>query len=683
NKCHQHRMGCTSSKKHRMSKSEKAMKAALLIQRWYRRYMARLEVRRRATWNIFQSIEYAGEQDQMKLYNFFNSMMTQFSAENVNQGRIIKAFSEEQKRSLSTGTMMSDELESEDKVLLQETDPEGITVESSYKGPHLSFPITRTQVQALVQAFKTKQMLHVKYLLQLLHDARRMLRQCGNINRATTAISHQITVCGDLHGKLDDLYMIFHKNGLPSVDNPYVFNGDFVDRGANSVEVATLLFACFLASPNEVYINRGNHEDHMMNLRYGFIKEIMKKYKEHATKVVRLFEDVFSWLPVATVINDKVLVVHGGVSEQVDLDFIQSIDRHKFVSVLRPPCAMKLTHIDVQSIDVHELHEWKQMLDLLWSDPKNIKGSIPNTFRGGGCYFGEDITRKILVLTIFSASNYYEDGSNRGAYIKLLDNDPNPHIVQYVSASSARRKVTFTQRISNLESSALNSLRERFVACKAQLLHEFHKYDTEGKGLISPMDWCTAMEHVIDVDVPWCMLRTRLAHTNADGMVIYSSTFHDLSVDHRNSECAMSVTETLYRHKDILETIFRIFDKDSSGYISMSEFEEACGILTRHASIPMPQSQIAEIAQSLDLNKDGQIDFNEFLEAFRIVDSGKVDWTPRQSIQESELLFDDDEVEFIDLEEAGEKRSLVNDDVHKHETQTVGTVPHATEPTCT
>ena len=63
------------------------------------------------------------------------------------------------------------------------------------------------------------------------------------------------------------MHILTIQNGLPHAKNPYLFNGDFVDRGVYSVEICILFFCFILLDPNSVYLNRGNHEDYIVNYR--------------------------------------------------------------------------------------------------------------------------------------------------------------------------------------------------------------------------------------------------------------------------------------------------------------------------------------------------------------------------------------------------------------------------------
>jgi serine/threonine-protein phosphatase 5 len=75
----------------------------------------------------------------------------------------------------------------------------------------------------------------------------------------------QLTICGDIHGQYYDLLNIFKLNGLPSADNMYVFNGDFVDRGSWSIECILTLLAWKVLYPGAMHLSRGNHETNDMN----------------------------------------------------------------------------------------------------------------------------------------------------------------------------------------------------------------------------------------------------------------------------------------------------------------------------------------------------------------------------------------------------------------------------------
>ncbi|MED6293570.1 hypothetical protein CHARACLAT_011816 [Characodon lateralis] len=701
------------------------LKAAVLIQRWYRHYMARLEMRRRYTWNIFQSIEYAGEQDQLQLSSFFTYMLDNVTQLNGNGPDLI--------------SQLLDPVI--DPWLDRETCYKTISIPESYTGPRISFPLSVSDTNTLLSAFKEQQILHARYVLQLLYETKKLLKQMPNIVHLSTSYTKEITVCGDLHGRLDDLLLIFYKNGLPSAETPYVFNGDFVDRGKKSVEVVILLFAYLLLYPDHMHLNRGNHEDHIMNLRYGFTKEVMQKYKTHGREILQLFKDVFSLLPIATVIDAKILIVHGGISDQTDLELLSSIERHKVKSALRfPRCSLEQLDIGqshrlgkrMRSTDssrprsshsYNENHrtpslrkrrcrlsrqnsgdstssssssssscsslcspqtpscisprtypsspstpynvlqvpfldslssvplpsppqqerEWKQIVDILWSDPRTQEGCSPNTFRGGGCYFGPDISQRLLhqhglqllirsheckqegyelchdghVITIFSASNYYEEGSNRGAYIKL-GKELVPRFYQY-QVSRTTRRLTLTQRVRAAEGSALRSLKEKLFAHRSELMTSFQQYDPKETGCVSVGEWAKVLESVLRLDLPWRTLRPHLVHLAPDGSVEYQSCFEDVGPGAALPQVSPNLAETLFRYRTDIEIIFNIIDKDHSGLISIEEFRHTWRLFSAHLGVAIDDGAIDELARSIDFNKDGSIDFTEFLEAFRVV----------------------------------------------------------------
>nr|XP_029721777.1 serine/threonine-protein phosphatase rdgC-like isoform X2 [Aedes albopictus] len=645
-----------------MTKIERTMKAAILIQRWYRRFLARIEIRRRYTWTIFQSIEYAGEQDQVRLYNFFNALLTHIPE---TAGRPID--SQETSRSSSTALDMKFSDESDDLA------EEGITgPERSYQGPHIKFPLDKKELEVIIDLFrKKKNRLHAKYVAGILREATSKLKRLPNLNQASTAISKQVTICGDLHGKLDDLLVVFHKNGLPSPENPYVFNGDFVDRGKKGLEVFLLLLSTFLVFPGGVFLNRGNHEDTVMNVRYGFVREVHQKYKHNAERLLKLIDEVYRWLPLGTIVNNRVLVVHGGISDSTDLDLIRSLDRGKYVSLLRPP----ITESSAPGAEIIDKVEWKQVFDILWSDPQHNEGCRPNSLRGAGTYFGPDVTNKFLqryklqylvrsheckpdgheimhggkVITIFSASNYYEIGSNKGAYLKL-DPQLDTHFVMYTAAASKTRKLTFRQRVGLVESSALRELAARLRERRVELEREFKTRDTQNTGMLTVTKWCEAMEAATNLGLPWRMLRDKLApvdnptasSTTSGSEVKYLKTLHLLDTD--SFKCAQngtaSVAESLYKNKSSLEAIFRILDKDNSGQISLEEFGEACDLLEKHFP-HNTHEQLLDMCRMMDINKDGLVDLNEFLETFRLCENAKAQLL--EHLQETALAKEEQE----------------------------------------
>jgi serine/threonine-protein phosphatase PP1 catalytic subunit len=227
-----------------------------------------------------------------------------------------------------------------------------------------------------------------------------------------------IKIVGDVHGQYFDLLRLFEYGGFPPEAN-YLFLGDYVDRGKQSLETICLILAYKLKYPENFFMIRGNHECASINRIYGFYDECKRRY---SIKLWKVFNDCFNCMPLAAIVDDKIFCVHAGLSP--DLQSLEQIRR-----IMRPT--------DVPDTGL--------LCDLLWADPeKDITGWAEND-RGVSFTFGADIVGKFLnkhdfdlvvrahqvvedgyeffakrqLVTIFSAPNYCGEFDNAGAMMSV------------------------------------------------------------------------------------------------------------------------------------------------------------------------------------------------------------------------------------------------------------------------
>lgn len=151
-----------------------------------------------------------------------------------------------------------------------------------------------------------------------------------------------LKVVGDIHGQYYDLLRLFEYGGFPPEAN-YIFLGNYVDRGKQSLETISLLLAYKIKYPENFFLLRGNHECAPINRIFGFFDECKRRFN---IRLWKSFIDCFNCMPVAAIIDEKIFCCHGGLSPD-----LQSMEQIR--------CIMRPTSVPDQGL----------LCDLLWANP--------------------------------------------------------------------------------------------------------------------------------------------------------------------------------------------------------------------------------------------------------------------------------------------------------------------------
>jgi serine/threonine-protein phosphatase PP1 catalytic subunit len=200
-------------------------------------------------------------------------------------------------------------------------------------------------------------------------------------------LSPPVKIVGDVHGQYSDLIRLFEMCGFPPASN-YLFLGDYVDRGKQSLETILLLLCYKIKYPENFFLLRGNHEcanvtkgtsSNYLNcfrfltfiVVYGFYDECKRRCN---IKTWKTFIDVFNCLPIAAIVASKIFCVHGGLSPSLhSMDDIKRIQRPT------------------------DVPDFGLLNDLLWSDPSDTALDWEDNERGVSYCFGKAIINEFLV----------------------------------------------------------------------------------------------------------------------------------------------------------------------------------------------------------------------------------------------------------------------------------------------